>query len=375
MELSTAAFSATLEEATGHVRELVLSFYERDRSVSLFDVKAKRMFLKRITPPEPVSLANVYPGATVVVFGRSIKVTGTADAKTQRLFATTRGSTLILIKPEAYAQMGQVLDLLYRAQAGGSGLSVGRVRAVRFNEAAAEAFSKLSAGASSASPNPSSLTRDNSLAIEVTGDDVIAKVHELVGPADPADAREAAPASLRAVFGTSRDKNAVHTSADIDVAAAEIAYLFERSYAYTAACTHCSAVVIRPHAVEAKVAGKVIDAFLAQGLEVSAVRSAAMTREDAADYLEPYRTVVPEFERWVKELSSAPSILLEVRGEGVVERVRDLCGPYDPIIARELRPGTLRALYGVDAARNAIFCTDIDRDGPLECRFLFSVVA
>ncbi len=44
MELSTAAFSATLEEATGYIRELVLSFYERDRSVSLFDVKGKRMF-------------------------------------------------------------------------------------------------------------------------------------------------------------------------------------------------------------------------------------------------------------------------------------------------------------------------------------------
>jgi hypothetical protein len=41
---------ATLEEATGYIRELVLSFYERDRSVSVFDVKGKRMFLKRIVP-------------------------------------------------------------------------------------------------------------------------------------------------------------------------------------------------------------------------------------------------------------------------------------------------------------------------------------
>jgi nucleoside-diphosphate kinase len=374
MELSTAAFSATLEEATGYIRELVLSFYERDRSVSLFDVKGKRMFLKRIVPPEPVAIANLYPGATVTVYGRPIKITGTADAKTQRIFATTRGSTLILVKPDAYAQLGQVLDLLYRAVAGGSGLTVGRLRTVRFNEAAAGAFCALAGAASTTAP--SSLTRDNSLAIEVTGDDVIARVHELVGPADPADAREAAPASLRALFGKSRALNAIHTSADGEAAKAELAYLFERQFPYTAACTHCCAVIIRPHAVDALVAGKILDALLARGLEVSALRSVAMNRDDAGDYLEPYRTVVPEYERWVKELSSAPAILVEVRAEGgVVDQVRELVGPYDPIIARELRPESLRARYGVDAARNAIFCTDIERDGPLECRFLFSVVA
>lgn len=102
--------------------------------------------------------------------------------------------------------------------------------------------------------------------------------------------------------------------------------------------------------------------------------SVALSRNDAADYLEPYKTVVPEFERWVKELSSGPCVVVEVRGEGVVPALRELAGPYDPVIAKHLRPSSLRAKYGVDTVKNLCFVTDIERDGPLECKFLFTVV-
>jgi nucleoside-diphosphate kinase len=366
-ELSTAAFTAELKEpGTGFVRQLILSFFERDKSISVYDVTNKRVFLKRMVPPEHVELKNLFPGAIVTVVARPLVITGAADDKTKRLFSTTRGTALLLVKPDAYPQLGQILEVVYRSGT----MSVGRLRAVRFTAEEAAEFVGLGGSATSAA----SLTGDNCLAIEVTGDDIIARLHELVGPANPADAREAAPASLRAAFGTSKSANAVHASADAAGARAELAHIFERVYPFTAVATHCSAVVIRPHAVEACLAGRILDTLVGAGLEISALRTTVLSREDAGDFLLPYRTVVSEYERWVKELSSGPCIIAEVRGENAVQTVRELAGPYDAVIAKELRPGTIRATYGLDSVRNVIHCTDIERDGPLECRFLFSVV-
>jgi nucleoside-diphosphate kinase len=375
MEEATGCFSASYVDPSGYERLLTLSFFAADRSVSLFDTKLQRPFLKRTQPPENIEMNNLYLGATVTICSRPMKIVDFADDKTRRLFATTRGATLLLVKPDAYQQMGQILDVVYH-----SGISVGRVRMVRMGEDEARHFAALAASTSGASATAaagggvSALTRDNMLAIELAGDDVVARVHELAGPADPADARSAAPRSLRALFGESRERNAVHVSASMEAAARELAHVFGREYPFTAVFAHCSAVVIKPHLVEAKQAGRVVDALLKAGLEVSAARSVIMGFNDAADFLEPYKTVVPEYSRWVKELTSGPCILLEMRGEECVRRVRELCGPYDPVLAQTLRPGTLRATFGIDTERNAVFCTDIERDGPLESKFLFKLL-
>ena len=74
------------------------------------------------------------------------------------------------------------------------------------------------------------------------------------------------------------------------------------------------------------------------------------------------------------ELSSGTAIALLLTGDDAVNRLRDVCGPYLPEIARHLRPDSVRAVYGVDAVRNAVHCTDLPLDGPLECKFVFSIL-
>ncbi len=43
-------------------------------------------------------------------------------------------------------------------------------------------------------------------------------------------------------------------------------------------------------------------------------------------------------------------------------------------MAKELRPGTVRALFGVDLIRNALHCTDLDSDGIAECEYCFRIL-
>jgi nucleoside-diphosphate kinase len=51
-----------------------------------------------------------------------------------------------------------------------------------------------------------------------------------------------------------------------------------------------------------------------------------------------------------------------------------LAGPLDPEIAKNLRPDTIRARFGVDRARNAVHCTDLQTDGALECEYFFKLL-
>lgn len=61
-------------------------------------------------------------------------------------------------------------------------------------------------------------------------------------------------------------------------------------------------------------------------------------------------------------------------GREPVEAFRQLVGPRDPELARVLRPNTLRARFGVSRVRNAVHCTDLVEDGPLEASYFFSVL-
>ncbi len=61
--------------------------------------------------------------------------------------------------------------------------------------------------------------------------------------------------------------------------------------------------------------------------------------------------------------------MLEVRQDNVVTKLRELSGPFDPAIAKALRPGTIRADFGQDRVKNAVHCTDLEEDGRLEVIF------
>jgi nucleoside-diphosphate kinase len=56
------------------------------------------------------------------------------------------------------------------------------------------------------------------------------------------------------------------------------------------------------------------------------------------------------------------------------ERFREFCGPVDPKVASAIRPGTLRAIFGINRIKNAIHCTDLDTDGAFESNYMFNVL-
>merc|ERR1712159_216244 len=104
-------------------------------------------------------------------------------------------------------------------------------------------------------------------------------------------------------------------------------------------------------------------------------------RANAEEFYEIYKEVVQEYDMMVSELTSGPCIALEVVpmggsdvGEAVSRFKSEVAGPRDPVIAKDLDPHTLRALYGQDKVKNCVHCTDLPDDSNLELSYCFQIL-
>ena len=115
----------------------------------------------------------------------------------------------------------------------------------------------------------------------------------------------------------------------------------------------------------------IINTILEEGFEISAMQMFNLDKPTAQEFLEIYRGVLPEYIPITEQMTTGPCIVMEVRQENAVAQFRQLAGPMDPEIAKNLRPNTLRARFGVDRVKNAIHSTDLPEDGVLESQYFF----
>lgn len=139
-----------------------------------------------------------------------------------------------------------------------------------------------------------------------------------------------------------------------------------------------SLLLVRPHAIKAGMLGRIVDQVLGSGFRVLGLKMVQLTRPNAQEFLEVYRGVVPECMDWVEELSAGKCVALQLvhksKPESTVLAVRELCGAHDPEIAGHLHGSSLRALYGESKVKNAVHCTDLPEDGPLEVDYFFQLL-
>lgn len=109
-------------------------------------------------------------------------------------------------------------------------------------------------------------------------------------------------------------------------------------------------------------------------LTVSALAVFDLDRRTAEDFLEVYKTVLPDFNDVAAEFAAGPMLAMEISGPDAVARVREVVGPREVEVAKRIRADTLRARYGTSPACPAVHCTDLPDDGPLDSEFLFTMV-
>jgi nucleoside-diphosphate kinase len=126
--------------------------------------------------------------------------------------------------------------------------------------------------------------------------------------------------------------------------------------------------IIKPDAVGAGRAGKILAHLEGAGFSVRAMRLVRLDTEQARAFYAVHQGR-PFFDELVEFMTSGPVIPLVLEAENAVPRLRETIGATDPAEAAE---GTVRRLYAESKGRNAIHASDSDENAAQEIAFFFS---
>ncbi len=126
--------------------------------------------------------------------------------------------------------------------------------------------------------------------------------------------------------------------------------------------------IIKPDAVEKKVAGQILARIEESGLDVIAIKKLQLTEQGAKGFYAVHKER-PFYGDLVKFMTSGPVVALVLEGEGAIKRWRDLMGDTD---SQKAPTGTLRGDFGTDIERNATHGSDAPETARLEISYFFN---
>jgi nucleoside-diphosphate kinase len=128
--------------------------------------------------------------------------------------------TLLMIKPDMVAKglWGEIIGVVLKNR-----FAVTRLTMTRFDRARAENFYDVHRGKEFFPSLVEYMTSGPVVAMEIEGEDIIARIRAFVGATDPAKAQAG---TVRFMFGISLQNNAVHASDSPESAKKELAIVF-----------------------------------------------------------------------------------------------------------------------------------------------------
>lgn len=358
------------DAAASLIRNYNLTYYPKQNAIEMYDLKNKRVFLKKTEKPD-LTLSDLYLGSIISVFSRQLKIVDYADVFTRGKFEEVKQKTFAMIKPDAYGNIGKILTRIEQ-----DGFRISNIKMTKMTLKDAQEFYGEHRGKPFFEELTNHMSSDFIVGVELVDNDSIKKWRSLIGPTNCQIARVEAPNSLRALYGQEGVRNACHGSDAVTSARRELDFFFgeQSNLRTTALFNNCSCGVIKPHIINEGNIGRVVDMVIQAGFEISALEMFNLDGPTAEEFMCVYKGVLPEYSALVEHLTIGACISLEVRQEDAVNKFRELCGPHDPELAKTLRPKTIRALFGKDRVKNGIHCTDLPEDGVLESEYFFNIL-
>jgi len=128
--------------------------------------------------------------------------------------------TLTIVKPDAVAA-GHVGDIIKILEA--NDFKIVAARLVNLSKKEAEGFYAVHRGKGFFESLTSFMSSGRALAMVLEGEQVISRLREVMGATNPANA---APGTIRKLYATNIERNAIHGSDAPETAAFEIGYFF-----------------------------------------------------------------------------------------------------------------------------------------------------
>ncbi|MBI1966443.1 MAG: nucleoside-diphosphate kinase [Gemmatimonadetes bacterium] len=125
--------------------------------------------------------------------------------------------------------------------------------------------------------------------------------------------------------------------------------------------------IIKPDAIQAGNAGKILAFLEGQGFKLRAARLVRLTQTQAETFYAVHRER-PFFRSLVTFMTSGRGLVLALERDDAVSYLREIIGATDPA---EATPGTVRKLYAQSKERNAIHAADSPENAAREVAFFF----
>ncbi|KAF1332027.1 Nucleoside diphosphate kinase, partial [Globisporangium splendens] len=334
--------------------------YHSDNTIELTERYNKRVFLKRIRIPT-VTLDDLVPGGSVTVYSRQLTVLDAANEHTRQLLKKKAAKALFVIRPKGYAHMGVVIKILEQ-----SGLVLLNAVMVQLRQHHMNALRPHCLQTSASTPrnagDDAEFLRDVSVLVEVKLP-MPNILEDALGKLDAA--RLMANVLVCESIGLDIF-NSPHPGSSMSSKQP-----MPSRFPTTAVFDNCTLCILKPRMIREGHVGDIVDTIVKAGYEISALTLLHLQMNDADEFFRVYKGVLRQYHEVLKYMCSGPCVALEIRGEDVVRRFRDFCGPFDVQIAQALRPASLRAKFGKSSLFNAVHCTDCPEDGVLESQFIF----
>eukprot|EP00904_Undaria_pinnatifida_P007731 jgi/Undpi1/4088/HiC_scaffold_16.g07455.m1 len=345
-------------------KQYLLKYFVDTNEAEMVELKTRRLFLKRSPCPSHLTVRDFAIGSKVILYGRDLTIAAYADKPTETSLTPDTESAVFLIGPEVRSSAGKILDGLLCSTRG----VLSRLKMAQLDPSvAAEAAKCLGLQGKE--------SRD--VAEGLTGGPVVLGV---IRGGNARDVAAKACAGLASQFGEAGAQRGVwcctaeQQSDDLERMFAPGGPVGRGKGGRTATFDSCTCCVIKPHAVKAENAGKIIDQIIGEGFDVSAMETFQLTRTQAREFFEVYQGVIPRYGEVLDEMATGVCIALEVRGQNAVNSFRETAGPWDVDMAKELRPKSIRGKFGESGAKTGVHCTDLPEDGPSESRYFFELM-
>jgi nucleoside-diphosphate kinase len=125
--------------------------------------------------------------------------------------------------------------------------------------------------------------------------------------------------------------------------------------------------IIKPDAVRARVAGRIIQRIEDEGFQIRAMRLVNLTKAEAEGFYAVHRER-PFFPSLTTFMSSGPVVVLALEAPDAIKKWRTLMGATDPAKADA---GTLRKEFGKSIENNATHGSDAADTAAFELSYFF----
>lgn len=126
--------------------------------------------------------------------------------------------------------------------------------------------------------------------------------------------------------------------------------------------------IVKPDGVRKNIIGEVVRRFEGSGLTVVALKMLSLTKKEAEGFYAVHRER-PFFGSLTEFMSSGPVVVMALKGDGAIKKVRDIMGATDP---KKAAPGTIRKDFADSIESNIVHGSDAPETAAFEVAYFFN---